>query len=155
MERRVFLQGAALVFGSVVESSLLFPTGSLAAEENKENGFKELYASITKGKTVESGKIKITAPDQPENAAKTPFEIEVSYPMKDGDFISKIYVLAPENRVPKAIIASFSPKNGLAYLATDIRVGVTQEVIVLAETNKGKIFKATKPIKVTVAGCGA
>ncbi|MDD3467363.1 MAG: thiosulfate oxidation carrier protein SoxY [Campylobacterales bacterium] len=151
MQRRDFLKGC-MVFTA---ASMFLPNfvSPLMADDEE---FAKLYASITQGKTVVAGdgKIKLVMEEKPANAMKAQVEITVDYPMTSSDYISKIYVLAPKNKFSHAITASYTPKSGMAYLYTEMRVGFPQDVVILAETNKGQIFKITKNIKVEASGCG-
>ena len=93
-------------------------------------------------------------PDKPENAMKTSVEVTVDNPMTDSNYISKIHILCPKNTISFAVTATLTPKSGMAFFATEIRVGMMQEVVVLAETNDGKIFKSAKMVQVEASGCG-
>ncbi len=150
MERRDFVK-SCIAFSA---AALLLPyTTPLLADEDE---FAKLYTSITNGKKVVSGegKIKLVMEEKPANAMKAPAEITVDYPMTQNDYITKIYVLAPKNKFSQAVTASYTPKNGMAYLYTEMRVGFPQDIVIMAETSKGVIFKITKNIKVEASGCG-
>jgi predicted secreted protein len=151
MQRRDFVKGCA-IFTAV---SVFLPSMATPLFADDEE-YAKLYAAVTKGKQVVSGdgKIKLNMEEKPANAMKAQVEITVDYPMTQNDFISKIYVFAPKNKFSHAITASYTPKSGMAYLYTEMRVGFPQDVVVMAETNKGQIFKITKNIKVEASGCG-
>jgi predicted secreted protein len=151
MDRREFLKSSSSLVAFAAVSSFVF-SDSLFAEET----YDAYLASITNGKTVIAGDkiVKLNVPDKPENGMKTPVEITIDYPMTDKKYISKIYVLGPKNKLFHAITANLTPKCGMAYLYTEMRVGMAQEIVILAETNDGKIFKATKAVQVEASGCG-
>ena len=44
--------------------------------------------------------------------------------------------------------------SGKAEASTRIRLATTQNIIVVAKTNKGEIFTGQKQVKVTIGGCG-
>lgn len=150
MQRRDFVKTCIAFSAAALLSPYISP---LFADEEE---FAKLYSSITQGKKVVSGdgKIKLKMEEKPANAMKAQVEITVDYPMTQSDYISKIYVLAPKNKFSHAITASYTPKSGAAYLYTEMRVGFPQDVVIMAETSKGQIFKITKNIKVEASGCG-
>jgi sulfur-oxidizing protein SoxY len=151
MNRREFIKSSSSFVACATLSSFIFKD-ALFAEDN----YDSYIASVIKGKTVVDGgkTIKLTIPDKPENGLKTSVEIFIDYPMNTKQYISRIHVLAPKNKLFHAMTADFSPKSGMAFLYTEMRVGIAQEVVVLAETNEGKIFKATKMVQVEPSGCG-
>jgi sulfur-oxidizing protein SoxY len=151
MQRRDFVKGC-MVF---TVASLFLPNFAAPLFADEEE-YAKLYAAITQGKKVVSGegKIKLNMEEKPANAMKAQVEITVDYPMTQNDYISKIHLFAPKNKFSHAISANYTPKSGMAYLYTEMRVGFPQDVVVLAETNKGQIFKITKNIKVEASGCG-
>jgi sulfur-oxidizing protein SoxY len=151
MQRRDFVKGC-MVFTAASMFLPSFVTPLLADDDE----FAKLYAAITNGKNVVSGegKIKLVMEEKPSNAMKAPVEITVNHPMTQNDYISKIHLFAPKNKFSHAITANYTPKSGMAYLYTEMRVGFPQDVVILAETNKGQIFKITKNIKVEASGCG-
>jgi len=150
--RRLILQGA----GAVALIGLCnFPFGlALAAANDKypEEAFKQKSdADAIKalyGKTAEaSDKIKLDAPEIAENGAVVP--IGVSTTLAD---VTSISFLVAEN--PNALVASYKiPAGTMPSVANRIKMAKTSNVIVIVEAG-GKLYSATKEVKVTVGGCG-
>ena len=151
--RRLILQGAGVValvgFGN---ASFLAPAFAAANDKYPEEAFKQksdtdaiksLY-----GKTAEaSDKIKLDAPEIAENGAVVP--VSVMTALAD---VTSISILVSEN--PVALIASYKiPAGTVASVANRIKMAKTSNVLVVVEVG-GKLYSATKEVKVTVGGCG-
>jgi sulfur-oxidizing protein SoxY len=151
LTRRLVLQGA----GAVTLVGLGFGTPSaLAAANDKypEDAFKQKTdAEAIKalyGKTAEaSDKIKLDAPEIAENGAVVP--IAVTTTLAD---VTSISFFASEN--PNALAASYViPAGTLPAVANRLKMAKTCNVTVIVESG-GKLYSATKEVKVTVGGCG-
>src|SRR3984885_4875949 len=149
--RRLILQGAGLVALAGVN----IPFGvALAAANDKypEDAFKQKgEADAIKslyGKTAEvSDKIKLDAPEIAENGAVVP--IAVTTTLAD---VTSISFLVSEN--PNALAASYQiPPGTIPAVANRLKMAKTSNVIAIVEAG-GKLYRATKEVKVTVGGCG-
>jgi sulfur-oxidizing protein SoxY len=100
------------------------------------------------GKTpIASDKVSLDAPEIAENGAVVP--ISVSTTLAD---VTSIAILVSENPFPLA--ASYPiPPGTAAMVANRLKMAKTSKVVALVESG-GKIFSATKEVKVTVGGCG-
>ena len=100
------------------------------------------------GKTAEpSDKVKMDAPEIAENGAVVP--VSVSTTLTD---VTSIAFLVSEN--PNALIAMYRiPAGTIPSVANRIKMAKTSNVIVIVEAG-GKLYSATKEVKVTVGGCG-
>jgi sulfur-oxidizing protein SoxY len=152
--RRLVLQGAATValvgLGSVPFS--LAPAFAAANDKYPEDAFKQKGdADAIKalyGKTAEaSDKVKLDAPEIAENGAVVP--ISVTTTLAD---VTSISFLVSEN--PNALAASYKiPAGTLPSVANRLKMAKTSNVIAIVEAG-GKLYSATKEVKVTVGGCG-
>jgi sulfur-oxidizing protein SoxY len=151
LTRRLILQGA----GSVALIGLGFGTApAFAAANDKypEDAFKQKTdAEAIKalyGKTGEaSDKIKLDAPEIAENGAVVP--IAVTTTLTD---VTSISFFVSEN--PNALAASYLiPAGTTPAVANRLKMAKTCNVIAIVESG-GKLFSATKEVKVTVGGCG-
>jgi len=156
MERRVFLKNTLALTGAAILAPALFEGKLLAADDAKElRRFKRQYRKFGGDKAVDgSGIIKMNIPEYPENGATVPVEVEIDHPMEEGNYIAKITVLVELNKGKHVITANYTPANGMAYLFVNAKLGGTQHVHVLAETNTGKIYTHKKKINVALGGCG-
>jgi sulfur-oxidizing protein SoxY len=151
--RRLILQGAGAVV-LVGLGNLPFLTPALAAANDKypEEAFKaKNEADAIKalyGKAPEaSDKVKMDAPEIAENGAVVP--IAVTTTLAD---VTSISFLVSEN--PVVLVASYKiPAGTLPSVGNRIKMAKTSNVIVVVEAG-GKLYSATKEVKVTVGGCG-
>jgi sulfur-oxidizing protein SoxY len=152
--RRLILQGAASV-ALVGLSNLPFglaPAFAAANDKYPEDAFKQKGdADAIKslyGKTAEpSDKVKLDAPEIAENGAVVP--ISVASTLAD---VTSISILVSEN--PNALAASYKiPAGTLPSVANRLKMAKTTNVIAIVEAG-GKLYSATKEVKVTVGGCG-
>ncbi|MDD5051473.1 MAG: thiosulfate oxidation carrier protein SoxY [Sulfuricurvum sp.] len=156
MERRSFIKGTFALATIGLLNPILFRHGLSAAEDAIEIPYKDALDEYLRGKKVEDGSkiMSLNIPDAPENGAVVPVEVTVDYPMKADDYISNITVLTTKNKANKAISFDLTPANGMAYLYVNVKMGQTQDVVILAQTNKGRIFQSSKNVRVALGGCG-
>jgi sulfur-oxidizing protein SoxY len=152
--RRLILQGAATValvgLGNLPFS--LAPALAAANDKYPEDAFKAKGdADAIKalyGKAAEpSDKVKLDAPEIAENGAVVPISISTTLPD-----VTSISILVAEN--PNALAASYRiPAGTLPSVANRLKMAKTSNVIAVVEAG-GKLYSATKEVKVTVGGCG-
>jgi sulfur-oxidizing protein SoxY len=152
--RRLILQGAASValvgLGNI--SFGIAPAFAAANDKYPEDAFKQKSdADAIKslyGKTAEpSDKVKLDAPEIAENGGVVP--ISVSAALAD---VTSISILVSEN--PNALAASYRiPAGTMPSVANRLKMQKTSNVIAIVEAG-GKLYSATKEVKVTVGGCG-
>ena len=105
---------------------------------------KDLY-----GKTAPtvSDKINLDAPEIAENGAVVPIAVTSTLPKVTG-----IAILVLEN--PNILAAAYKIPDGTeAAAASRLKMAKTSKVVAIVESD-GKLFSATKEVKVTVGGCG-
>jgi sulfur-oxidizing protein SoxY len=152
--RRLIVKGAVTValvgLGNI--SFGLAPVFAAANDKYPEDAFKQKSdAGAIKslyGKTAEpSDKVKLDAPEIAENGGVVP--ISVSSTLAD---VTSISILVSEN--PNALAASYRiPSGTIPSVANRLKMAKTSNVIAIVEAG-GKLYSATKEVKVTVGGCG-
>src|ERR1700736_1926450 len=152
--RRLILQGAGAValigLGNIAFG--LAPALAAANDKYPEDAFKQKSeADAIKalyGKTAEaSDKVKLDAPEIAENGAVVP--ISVATTLTD---VTSISILVADN--PNALAASYRiPAGTVPSVANRLKMAKTSNVIAVVEAG-GKLYSATKEVKVTVGGCG-
>ncbi|HXN68450.1 MAG TPA: thiosulfate oxidation carrier protein SoxY [Bradyrhizobium sp.] len=152
--RRLILQGAVSValvgLGNVPFG--LAPALAAANDKYPEDAFKQKSdADAIKslyGKTAEpSDKVKLDAPEIAENGAVVPISVSSSLPD-----VTSISILVADN--PNALAASYKiPAGTLPSVGNRLKMAKTTNVIAIVEAG-GKLYSATKEVKVTVGGCG-
>jgi sulfur-oxidizing protein SoxY len=152
--RRLILQGAGVVALVGLGNIGFGPAPALAAANDKypEDAFKAKSAAdaikALYGKTAEpSDKVKLDAPEIAENGAVVP--ISVTTDLAD---VTSISFLVTDN--PNALAASYRiPAGTMPSVANRLKMAKTSNVIAIVEAG-GKLYSATKEVKVTVGGCG-
>lgn len=154
VSRRAVLQGLATVAVVGLAGIRFEITEALAAVNDKypEDAFKQKSeADAIKslyGKTAEkSDKVKLDAPEIAENGAVVPIAVSSSLPD-----VTSIAILVTEN--PNTLAAAYRILPGTAAnVSSRLKMAKTSNVIAVVEAG-GKLYSATKEVKVTVGGCG-
>jgi sulfur-oxidizing protein SoxY len=152
--RRLIVKGIAIVALAGLANLRFGLMPALAAANDKwpEDAFnkkgepdaiKALY-----GKTAEvSDKVKLDAPEIAENGAVVPISVTTTL-----DDVTSISFLVADN--PNALAAYYQiPPGTLPSVANRLKMAKTSNVTVIVEAG-GKLYSATKEVKVTVGGCG-
>ena len=152
--RRLILKGAGSVALAGLGIVAFSRATAVAATDDRypEDAFrqKDEKAVIKSlyGRTAEpSDKVKLDAPEIAENGAVVP--ISVNTTLAD---VTSISFVVPEN--PNALAAYYKiPPGTMPNVANRLKMAKTTNVTVIVEAG-GKLYSATKEIKVTVGGCG-
>jgi len=149
MDRRSILKAAGTI-SAAVAALAAFPRAVFAAYSEKafknpkvEDSLNELFGGNA---TTPSGDVKLKAPDIAENGAVVPIEVSTSLKA------DKIAFMVKENPNPLAIVADI-PAGTEAMVKTRVRMGKTTQVTAVVSSN-GKLYTASKEVKVTIGGCG-
>ena len=117
--------------------------GDAFKQKGEDNALKALY-----GKTAEaSDKVSLDAPEIAENGAVVPITVASTLPNITG-----IAILVLEN--PNVLAAAYKlPEGTQASVSNRLKMAKTSKVVAVVESG-GKLYSATKEVKVTVGGCG-
>jgi sulfur-oxidizing protein SoxY len=137
------LVGAAKVDGArAAADASKWPKGAFS-EKTQAGAIKTLY-----GKTPEaSDKVSLDAPEIAENGAVVPISVTTALPG-----VTSIAIVVAGNPFPLAAHYVI-PDGTAAAVACRLKLAKTTNVIALVEAG-GKVYSATKEVKVTVGGCG-
>ena len=152
--RRLVLHGAVTVALIGLGNSALGLVPALAAANDKypENAFNQKSeADAVKalyGRTPEpSDQVKLDAPEIAENGAVVPIAVTTTLAG-----VTSISFLVADN--PNALAASYQiPPGTMPSVANRLKMAKTSNVVAIVEAG-GKLYSATKEVKVTVGGCG-
>ena len=112
-------------------------------------------AKLLAGRTPkEGGPLKLDIPSIAENGLVVPLAAEMDSPMTEADHVTAIHIFADGNPVPSVATFRFTPDSGKAAASTRIRLAQTQNVVAIAETSTGALFRVQSEVKVTIGGCG-
>ena len=146
MNRRRFIRFLGVVAGFVLLPLRAFAARPKAAFDSttKDDALTELYGTSD---TIESGNIRIKAPDIAENGAIVP--ITVKFDIANAESVS---IIAEHNPAPLAAAFELSEHSG-GLVSTRIKMGKTSPVHAVVKAGD-KVYRATKEVKVTIGGCG-
>lgn len=99
-------------------------------------------------------RMKVGLPLIAENGAVVPVRIESTLPMDAGNHVKHIYIITDKNRRPLNARLTLTPDAGRLSVSTNIRMGGTSDVRVIAEMSDGSLWQYKQEVKVTVGGCG-
>lgn len=129
---------------------VLLPRLAAAEPKDVEAEIKKLVGD----KKLAEGKIKFDTPAIAENGNVVPVKIAVESPMTEADHVKAVHIFADGNPLPGVVSYHFTPASGRAQAECRIRLAKTQNLVAVAETSKGELYKASVEIKVTIGGCG-
>lgn len=149
--RRKLLKGSSGlgVLSVAVAAGLLKPTRVLAAWNEAGFGARtlpEALSAIGAGSAAASREITIKTPEIAENGAVVPVDVITSLPD-----VESIAIFGEKNAFPLVGHYRLADFDGL--LATRIKMGSTSNVRVVIKAG-GKLYSASREVKVTVGGCG-
>ena len=151
--RRKLVKTAAFVgtTASLVGTGVLLPQRVLGAYAADAFAARDVEGAISgslgSADYSPSDAIKLKAPDIAENGAVVP--ITVSSTMDNVDAIS---IIATSN--PGPLTSTYMLSSGsVPFVSTRIRMAKTGDVIAVIKAD-GKLYSATKEVKVTIGGCG-
>ena len=152
MQRRNLLQVAAMAAPvSIALSVGLIPRRLLAAWPADAFHAENLSAAeplLFEGREVEdSDRITIEAPDIAENGRNVPVEVRTDLPG-----LQSMILLSDSNPFPLLARARFTPRVE-PRLALRFKLGGTGTLVAVVEAD-GKLYRATRMVKVTSGGCG-
>ena len=150
--RRKFIKTASFVGGAVaIGSSVLVPQRVIGAY--MKAGFEArdvdgaIKGSLGSDQHSASDAIKLKAPDIAENGAVVPITVATSL-----EGVEAIGIIVTEN--PSPLVAAFDlTSDSVPEVSTRIKMGKTSDVMAVVKAN-GKLYSASKNVKVTIGGCG-
>jgi sulfur-oxidizing protein SoxY len=123
------------------------------AQPRAAEGFAEAERAILAGRTPIPGGVAIDMPQLSENGNSVDLAIAVESPMTVEDHVSTIHILSEGNPYPRVARFSLGPRSGRAEVATRIRLATTQTIVVLAETSRGAVHRASREVIVILGAC--
>ncbi len=151
--RRNFLKTATYIgaTATAIGTGVLIPQRVLGAYASEGFMAKDvsgaLNGSLGSDQHSASDQIKLKAPDIAENGAVVP--VTVSSTLANVEAIS---IVVSDNAAPLTSTYNLTSASE-AFVSTRIKMGQTADVIVVVKAD-GKLYSATKEVKVTIGGCG-
>ncbi len=151
--RRKFLKSATYIgaTATVISTGVLIPQRVLGAYASEGFEAKDVNGALTgslgSDQHSESDQLKLKAPDIAENGAVVP--ITISSTLAN---VTAISIVVASNPMPLTSTYQL-PDTNEAFVSTRIKMGKTSDVIAVVKAD-GKLYSATKEVKVTIGGCG-
>ena len=149
MNRRSVVKAIA-VGGALAGASVLMPRVALAAWSQKAFEAEDQATAMSEllgGSPEASAEVTLKAPDIAENGAVVP--VTVRSTLANVESMS-IFV---ENNPTPLVVEFMVPAGTEADVATRLRMGKTSKVTAVVKAD-GKLYSASKEVKVTIGGCG-
>lgn len=140
--RLLTLLGVVGITGTALADAPGWPVEAFK-QKTEADTLKQLY-----GKPLEvSDKVILEVPEIAENGAVVPVSVSTTL-----DGVTSISILVPEN--PFTLAASYKMSDAtMPAIGCRLKMAKTSNVIALVEAG-GKIYAASKEVKVTLGGCG-
>lgn len=149
MNRRNFLglsvgvAAAAMIPASLSATDFRATKPKAWTAHNINDAMTEIFGTSN---TTVSKKIKLKAPDIAENGAVIPVTISTKMNAKTMAIF--------QDANPESAVAVFTvPANGIPEYSIRIKMAKTGTVTAVADVD-GKLYSASKVVKVTIGGCG-
>jgi sulfur-oxidizing protein SoxY len=112
-----------------------------------------LVYALTKGKTVNAGRVKLELPKIADTGHSVPMTVRVESPMTPGDHVRAVHLIAEKN--PMRDMASFQlgPHSARAEVGSNIRLNGSQRVVAIVELSDGSFWSDAAYIEVREAAC--
>lgn len=132
--------------------SLAAPVPVAAADDP----WPELRELLFAGRVIQDGAgvIALAAPERAHDAAVVPLTIAAEMAQTPERYIRTVHLLIDRNPAPIAAVFHLTPDNGVATIATRVRVNEYTNVRAIAETSDGALYMASRFVKAS-GGCSA
>ncbi len=133
------------------ETAAAPPHGTLAAQPQET--FEAAEQAILAGRTPLATGITVDIPPLSENGNAVDVAIRIDSPSTAADHVTAIHLLSEKNPVTRIASFGLTARAGRAEIATRIRLATTQTVLVLAETSRGQVHRASREVIVILGAC--
>ena len=89
-----------------------------------------------------------------ENGSVVPVTVSVDSPMTAQDYVSRIFLFAEKNHLPRILEVQLGPYNGKAVVSSRVRVATSQQVTAVAVMSDDTLWSTAVDIEVVTAECG-
>lgn len=145
--RALALGGSAM---TAVAALTLIPGVALGTPK----GARDKLAELLGGAVTEKGRVGVTLPGFTDRGPFTRIVVSVDSPMTPDDHVRVVHIVAERNTVPEVASFYFGPHNGLARVATRIRLVKSQSIVAAAQMSDGTVYLGQARTKVSRGGGG-
>ena len=151
--REVLKQGGGVTLLTLLAAAGWLSPGMAMAQSWNKDAFEtksldETMKALGGSAPVPSKDVQfVSTPDIAENGAVVPISVSTTLPN-----VTSISILVAEN--PNALAASYKiPEGTTPQVSNRLKMAKTSNVVAVVESG-GKLYSASKGVKVTVGGCG-
>jgi len=138
----IIARAASDMGGALSPDASIYPKKAFA-QTSESAALKIMYGADA----TASDKIQLDAPDIAENGAVVPVTVSTDMPN-----VTSISLLALDN--PYTMAASYKlTADAIPNIASRLKLAKTTKVVAIVEAG-GKLYSTSKPVKVTLGGCG-
>ena len=137
----------------VALSVLAVPASAYAQANAHVSTTDPLVFSLTKGKTVNAGRVRLELPRLAENGHSVPMTVRVDSPMTAAEHVRAVHIISEKNPVREMASFWLGPHSGRAEIASRIRLNDTQRMVAIAELSDGSFWSDAADIEVLQAAC--
>ena len=151
LTRRQILEVAAYGGAGLVISGLI----PFDAEAGPKDARKKL-TELTGVEKPKKGRVTLNLPATTDQGSLVPVRVTVDSPMTADDHVKAIHIVAERNTVPEVASFNMGPANGVAQVATRIRVKETQIIVAAAQMSDGSVYIGRARCRIVggAGGCG-
>src|SRR5262245_10028207 len=149
MDRREFLRATGGIAAGIGLATVMTVRPARATPVETQEAIRKVVGSAR----VTPGKVKLEIPPLIENGNTVPMTISVESPMTEADHVKAIHVFTEKNPQPNVVAFHLGPRDGLAKVATRIRLANSQTVVAICELSNGAFWSDSAEVVVTLAAC--
>lgn len=124
-----------------------------AAATSPAESFEAASRAILGGRVPLETGVLLDIPPVSENGNSVELSVKVESPTTPEDHVTAIHILSEKNPYPRVAAFTLTPRAGRAEVATRIRLSTSQVVLVLAETSRGVVHRASREVIVVLGAC--
>lgn len=140
--RRIFLK-----IGLILGSYYALPVVA------KPNEAADEIQSITKGMTLNKGRVAIELPSLVDNGNLVVVSVSVDSPMTKDNYVKAIHLISEGNPLPRIFSAYMDHRAGKAAFTIRVRLSDSQKVWAIAQMNDASFWYQTADTIVTSSAC--
>lgn len=112
-----------------------------------------LVFSLTKGKTVNPGRVRLELPRIAESGHSVPMTVRVDSPMTAAAYVRAVHLISEKNPVREMASFWLGPHSPRAEVGSRIRLNGSQRMVAIAELSDGSFWSDAVDIEVREAAC--
>ena len=126
------------------------------AANSDDEAWTELRSMLFEDRPIlpGDGVISLAAPYRAHDAAIVPISMVAEISQSPERYIRALTLIIDKNPAPVAAVFQLTPGSGTATISTRVRIDAYTHVRVVAETNDGTLYMASKFVKAS-GGCSA